>query len=190
MINRNRNKKNQHNPFYDPSLKKRHTSARRFKKFTMTSLIFSIAFLAFFLFDIIAKGAPAFTVTYIKVDVTYNEKTANNYRKIIDRDYRAVLSRAWLRETRQRLIDDPSLMNTSKPTWVLADDQVDQYIKGHHHTLNSKEIAMVERLKAKGLIERKFNKIFFTQGDSKSPEYAGYSQLLLVLFLHLLSQWL
>ena len=40
------------NPFYDPRLKARHASANRFKKFTLTSLIFSIVFLGFFLFDI------------------------------------------------------------------------------------------------------------------------------------------
>ena len=68
-----RKKKNtQHNPFYDPSLKARHTSAARFKKFTLTSLIFSIAFLAFFLFDIVGKGIPAFSVAYVKVDITFN----------------------------------------------------------------------------------------------------------------------
>ncbi|MGM0519118.1 MAG: phosphate ABC transporter permease PstA [Campylobacterota bacterium] len=172
MINRKKQQQ-QDNPFYDPSLRKRHTSAKRFKKFTLTSLVLSIAFLGFFLIDIVSKGAPAFTVTYVKVDVTYNEKTAINYRKVIDRKYRPVLSRAWLRETRQRLIDNPELMNTSKPKWVLADDNVDQYLKGHHHTLTSKEIALVEELKAKGLVDRKFNKILFTQGDSKSPEFAG-----------------
>ena len=35
-------KNKQHNPFYDPTLKRRHASAARFKKFTLTSLIFSI----------------------------------------------------------------------------------------------------------------------------------------------------
>ena len=40
------------NPFYDPSLKKRHARAKIFKVFTLGSLFFSIAFLTFFLFDI------------------------------------------------------------------------------------------------------------------------------------------
>ena len=49
MIKR-KNKKNlkESNTFYDPTLVKRHKSAKRFKKFTLTSLIFSIAFLVFF----------------------------------------------------------------------------------------------------------------------------------------------
>ena len=73
-------KNKQHNPFYDPTLKRRHASAARFKKFTLTSLIFSIAFLAFFLFDMIGKGIPAFNIAYIKVDVTFNEKTLEDTR--------------------------------------------------------------------------------------------------------------
>ncbi|MDZ7817789.1 MAG: DUF3333 domain-containing protein [Aliarcobacter sp.] len=69
MIKRKKKNK-QHNPFYDPSLKARHASASRFKKFTLTSLIFSIAFLAFFLFDIVGKGVPAFTqLHYVKVEM-------------------------------------------------------------------------------------------------------------------------
>ena len=43
---------------------------RKLRKFTLTSLIFSVAFLAFFLFDMIGKGIPAFNIAYIKVDVT------------------------------------------------------------------------------------------------------------------------
>ena len=67
MINRKKKQQQKENPFYDPSLKGRHASAKRFKKFTLTSLIFSIAFLAFFLSDIIVKGIPAFSVTYVKL---------------------------------------------------------------------------------------------------------------------------
>ena len=68
-------------------------------------------------------------------------------------------------------------MNTTQNILVLADDQVDQYIKGHNHKLNEKDIQMVEELICQGLIEKKFNAIFFTNGDSKIPEYAGFIQL-------------
>ena len=97
MIKR-KNKNKQHNPFYDPTLKKRHTSAARFKKFTLTSLIFSIAFLAFFLFDIVGKGVPAFKVAYIKTDVIFNEKSINDSRFAVKKEYRDIVSRAWLRD--------------------------------------------------------------------------------------------
>ena len=169
-----RKKKNKlDNPFYDPSLKKRHASANRFKRFTLTSLIFSIAFLAFFLFDIVGKGLPAFNVAYVKVDVTYNEKTIEDSRYAIDKKFRDVVSRAWLRDIPNLVKANPELMNTTKETWVLADDQVDQYLKGHYHKLKNKNITLVDELFAQGLIEKKFNTVFFTNGDSKIPEYAG-----------------
>jgi phosphate transport system permease protein len=64
-------------------------------------------------------------------------------------------------------------MNTTTELWALADDQVDQYLKGHHYNMKDKEVALVDQLKEQGLIKQEFNKIFFTQGDSKIPEYAG-----------------
>jgi phosphate transport system permease protein len=173
MIKRKKNKKHQDNPFYDPSLKKRHASARRFKRFTLTSLIFSIAFLVFFLFDIIGKGTPAFKVAYLKVDITYNAKSIDDSRQAIERKYRKIVSRAWLRELPRHVEKNPSLMNTTQTLWVLADDQVDQYLKNHHYKLKRKDRALVDDMKASGLVEQRFNTIFFTRGDSKIPEYAG-----------------
>ena len=178
MIKRKKKNK-QDNPFYDPSLKKRHASANRFKKFTFTSLVFSIAFLAFFLFDIVGKGLPAFNASYVKVDVTYNEKTIADSRYAVDKQYRTVVSRAWLRDIPNLVKANPELMNTTKETWVLADDQVDQYLKGHYNKLKDKNITLVDELYAQGLIEKRFNTVFFTNGDSKIPEYAGlYSAMI------------
>ena len=178
MIKRKKKNK-QHNPFYDPTLKARHTSAKRFKKFTLTSLIFSIAFLAFFLFDLVAKGIPAFHVAYVKVDVTFNEKSLDDSRFAVEKELRDVVSRAWLRDIPMLIKEKPEYMNTTQNMLVLADDQVDQYLKGHHHKLKDKEIKIVDELYSKGLIESKFNTIFFTNGDSKIPEYAGlYSAII------------
>jgi len=168
-----RKNKDTNNPFYDASLNKRHKSAKRFKKFTLTSLIFSIAFLAFFLTDIISKGTPAFKATYLEVEVTYNEKTIDDSRFAVDRKYRKVISRAWLRDLPFMVRDNPSLMNTTQTQWVLADDQVDQYLKGHHYKLKSKDKALVDDMNTNGRIKTEFNTIFFTNGDSKIPENAG-----------------
>ena len=178
MIRRKKQKIN-NNPFYDSNLKARHTSAKRFKKFTLTSLIFSILFLAFFFFVFVGKGIPAFHVAYIQVDVTFNEKSLNDTRFAVDKKYRDVVSRAWLRDIPLLVKENPNFMNTTLATWVLADDQVDQYLKGHNHKLKEDEIALVDELNAQGLIEKKFNTIFFTNGDSKIPEYAGlYSAII------------
>ena len=190
MINTRLNKlkklKKKKNPFYDPSLKSRHASAKRFKKFTLSSLVFSIAFLAFFLIDIIGKGVPAFKIAYIKTDVTYNEKTIDDSRYAIDRKYKKIVSRAWLRDIPNQVRANPSLMNTTKTQWVLADDQVDQYMKGHHYKLKRKDRALVDELIKAGNIEMKFNTIFFTNGDSKIPEFAGLNSAIIGSILTLI----
>lgn len=64
-------------------------------------------------------------------------------------------------------------MDTSKTQWVLANDQVDQYVKGHYNTLKDDEIALVKSFQEEGRIDLKWNTLFFSRGDSKIPEYAG-----------------
>lgn len=174
------------NPFYDPTLRSRHRSAKRFKSFTVASLVFSIAFLAFFLYDMISKGTPAFEQAYIKVDITYNEKTLKNNRNAIDRKYLRVVSRAWLREIPKHVEEDPSLMGKTVSKWALADDQVDQYLKGHYYKLKRKDRALIDDLKAYGDVELRFNKIFFKNGDSKIPEFAGLNSAIIGSILTLI----
>ncbi len=161
------------NPFYDPSLVRRHAKSRRFKRFTLAALLFSLFFLVFFLGDMIYKGTPAFKQAYIQIEVTINEKTVKSSRKSINRKYRKVVSRAWLRALPRMVKANPELLNTKSMLWALADDQVDQYLKGHTYNLKDKDKALIDELNAQGRTDLKFNTIFFTQGDSKIPEYSG-----------------
>jgi phosphate transport system permease protein len=84
------------------------------------------------------------------------------------------------------LEQNPELVGTKQVEWVLADDQVDQYMKGHHHNLKEKYIKVVEELKASGSIELRWNDIFFSRGDSKIPEYAGIQSAIFGSILTLL----
>lgn len=179
-------KKIKKNPFYDASLNGRHRSSKRFKTFTLSSLIFSIAFLAFFLFDIISKGAPAFKQAYVNIEVTYNEKTIKNTRSSIDRKYRKIVSRAWLRGIPRLVEANPELMGKTIKTWILADDQVDQYIKGHYYKLKSKDKSLLDQMKINGDVKQKFNEIFFKNGDSKIPEFAGLNSAVIGSILTLI----
>ena len=178
MIKRKKQKQN-NNPFYDSTLKARHNKASIFKKLTLASLIFSIVFLGFFLFDIIGKGIPAFKIAYVQVNVTIDEKSLDDTRFAVAKEHREIVSRAWLRDIPALVKEKPELMNTTTAMWVLADDQVDQYLKGNNHKLKDKDITIVEKFKEEGLIKTKFNAILFTNGDSKTPEYAGlYSAII------------
>jgi len=178
--------KKTNNPFYDPSLKKRHASARRFKLFALSSLVTAIAFLIFFMVDMIGKGLPALQQTYIQVEVTYDETTIKSSRKAIDKKLRKIVSRAWLRAIPRDVQKNPQLMNTTKLVWALADDQVDQYIKGNHYKLKNKDRNIVDELKEQNRVELQFNSLFFTNGDSKIPEFAGIKSALIGSILTLL----
>lgn len=168
-----RNKKKKKNIFYDPSLARRHKKAAIFKYTSMGALILSLVFLVIFLSDMVVKGMSAFQQTYVQIEVTYDSKTIKSTRKAIDRKYRKIVSRAWLREIPSHVKADPSLMNTTNLVWVLADDQVDMYMKGHYYKLKSKDLKLVKELEQNNRIEKRFNTIFFTHGDSKIPEYSG-----------------
>ncbi|NQY95304.1 MAG: phosphate ABC transporter permease PstA [Campylobacteraceae bacterium] len=178
--------KTKNNPFYDPSLKKRHASAKRFKLYALSSLIIAIGFLVFFMIDMLGKGLPALQQTYIQVEVSYNEKTMNSSRKAIDKRLRKVISRAWLRAIPKQMRENPNLMNTTKLVWALADDQVDQYMKGNYYKLKNKDRNIIDELKEQGRVELQFNSIFFTNGDSKIPEFAGIKSALIGSILTLL----
>jgi len=184
MIKRNKNNKN--NPFYDPTLNARHRKSKRFKTFTITSLVFTMAFLAFFLYDIISKGAPAFQQAYLQVDVTYSEVTKKNYRKAVDRKYVRVVSRAFLRTIPMEMKKNPDLVGKTLKTWVIADDNVDQYLKGHYYKLKSKDKKLIDQMKQDGTAQLKFNEIFFKNGDSKTPEFAGLNSAIIGSILTLI----
>ncbi len=161
------------NIFYDPSLKKRHTKAAIFKWFTISSLALSLIFLAIFLTDMVVKGSSAIKQTYIQVEVKYDEKSAKSYRKAVKRKYVKLVSRAELRTIPMQIKDNPSLMGTTKLVWMLADDQVDMYMKDYYYKIKSKDLKTLEDLVKNNRVEKRFNTVFFTHGDSKTPEYSG-----------------
>ena len=165
--------KNGSNPFYDPSLVGRHRSAWLFRWFTKGSIILTLSFLCFFLFDMARTAYPALMQTYVKIDVSYNEKSVKFTSKAIDKKYRKIVSRSWLRDIPKQLENQPALMGSTVQQWVLADDQVDQHKKGHHHNLKTKTLRTIDELEKQGRIELQWNGIFFTHGDSKIPENAG-----------------
>jgi phosphate transport system permease protein len=160
-------------PFDDPSLKKRHRKARRFRSMTRLSIAMTMSFLLFFLFDMARTAYPALWQAYIQVDVNYTEASARFTSMAVAKEDRSLVSRAWLRTIPKRVEADPSLMGTTRTQWLLADGQVDQYMKGHHHTLKPGEAARVDALREQGKLTLDWNTHFLTQGDSKLPEFAG-----------------
>ncbi len=172
-------KLDKNNIFYDPSLTKRHAKAKIFKGMAVGALVTSLLFLAIFLVDMVSKGLPAFQQTYVQVEVKFNEKSIKNYRNAVDRKYVNLVSRAEIREIPMMVKKDPTLMNTTQTMWILADDQVDMYVKGKFHKIKSRHLKTLEELIKNGKIEKRFNTGFISQGDSLIPEKSGLASAII-----------
>ncbi|MEW5908668.1 MAG: phosphate ABC transporter permease PstA [Thermodesulfobacteriota bacterium] len=84
-------------------------------------------------------------------------------------------------ELRKRVLDHPEIIGRTESFWVLADDDVDMLMKGHIRRdidesggrFSGKPLEWMDRLKKEERIEKRFNRILFSQGDSREPELAG-----------------
>lgn len=77
---------------------------------------------------------------------------------------------------------DPSLIDTTVSLWLPTDDELSALIKSDADLSNpdsivtrmsDKQIAWAKSLKDSGQLEVRFNRTFFTNGDSREPELAG-----------------
>ncbi len=97
------------------------------------------------------------------------------------RELNALLSSGAGLELRSLVIGTPTLIGTKEPVWLLVDDDVDVVVKGHmsrdlpenQRRLNDRQLRVVMALEQQGRIEQRFNRYFFTNGDSRDPELAG-----------------
>jgi len=80
-----------------------------------------------------------------------------------------------------RLAADHQLLGRGETLWLMADDKVNDYFKNREHTgttkhpsgVSEQQRAWVDKLLDGGHIELRFNRQFFTGGDSREPEQAG-----------------
>ncbi|HZF25928.1 MAG TPA: phosphate ABC transporter permease PstA [Steroidobacteraceae bacterium] len=84
-------------------------------------------------------------------------------------------------ELQHRLADDPGKLATTERVWLLADDDLDQYYKGRilrsevesTRPLSDQQLDWADQLRKSGAAQLRFNRQFFTSGDSREPELAG-----------------
>jgi phosphate transport system permease protein len=92
-----------------------------------------------------------------------------------------MISNAAPLQLRDRVLADPALIGTSESVWVLADDHIDMLVKGQidrslpadQRAIDDEELGWLQQLERDGRIEKRFNRHFFTNGDSREPEQAG-----------------
>ena len=95
---------------------------------------------------------------------------------------------------RDMVMQDNGLIGTTQKIWLPADDEVDMLLKGYiprevpegDRRLKDNQIEWIDRLIAAGRLEKKFNAVFFTAGDSREPELAGIRGALVCSFLTLI----
>ena len=79
------------------------------------------------------------------------------------------------------VLANPDIVGTEIEIWVPADDDVDMLIKGHmdrdvpegDRRLKDNQIHWIDQMVSEGRVEKRFNRTFFTAGDSRDPELAG-----------------
>jgi phosphate transport system permease protein len=82
---------------------------------------------------------------------------------------------------RDALRDDPALLGATASIAVPLSDDAELLVKGQvsrnlgeaERRLSDKEVAWLDALSEKGLVATRFNRGFFTHGDSREPERAG-----------------
>ncbi|WP_086929466.1 phosphate ABC transporter permease PstA [Agarilytica rhodophyticola] len=91
----------------------------------------------------------------------------------------------------KQLTQHPELLGREVTYWLLADDDVDTYFKSRESNqpftgrLSNSQVTWIEKLISTGHVKTKFNKAFFTSGDSAEPEQAGILGALLGSFFTL-----
>jgi phosphate transport system permease protein len=84
-------------------------------------------------------------------------------------------------ELQELVLKEPAAIGETRTLWLLADDDVDVLVKGHaprdvpeaDRRIDDRQLAWLTTLEQQGLVDLRFNRYFFTRGDSRDPELAG-----------------
>jgi len=84
-------------------------------------------------------------------------------------------------QLRDLVIEHPDWIGQTRELWLQAHSEAGSYLKGQvdsalpesDRKVKDNQIAWLDRLRAEGRTESRFNMAFFTNGDSREPELAG-----------------
>jgi phosphate transport system permease protein len=140
------------------SLSRRNRAEKRFRWYGRTAIFIGLAAVLVLFTDIVNKGHGAFRITYIELEVTYDqdrigvnnltdpkELTRGNWEVLsktaLRTEFPAVSGRSDKRELyglissgagfdlKDRLLENPRLLGETERVWLLADDDIDTYYK-------------------------------------------------------------
>lgn len=142
------------------SLAKRYAREKRFRFWGLASIVLSLSFLAILLSTIFMQGWPAFTQTYMKLDVSLSADAlgveanapadklrAASYDTVVmnalmtrfpgvtERKQKIALkklvSSSAAYDLQKMVMANPKLIGTQQSLWVMVDDDIDTYFKGN-----------------------------------------------------------
>ena len=191
-------------------LRRRYRAERRFKIYGIIAVAVALAFLALLIGSVIAEGYPAFVRTSVALEVSFDPKVLGvgeapsadelrkaDYGRLLRESVFATFPEVTARKERRKLlklvstsarfelrglvVDDPSIIGTTRRVWLTASSDVDMLIKGSaprdvpedERRLDDQQIAWIDTFDAAGFVETWFNGEFFVNADSREPEIAG-----------------
>jgi phosphate transport system permease protein len=97
------------------------------------------------------------------------------------RDLYALASAGAGLELKELVARNPDAIGSTISVWLLADDDVDVLVKGHvsrdvpesDRRLDDRQMGWIAELEKADRVALRFNRYFFTAGDSRDPELAG-----------------
>jgi phosphate transport system permease protein len=189
------------------SLARRYRQEKRFQAYGILSIGVGLLALLILFTDIIGKGHSAFFEHYIKLEISLDrdvlgvddasddeqlnyanfggvikEALRERFPGVDDRQQQRLLydlvSSGASYNLRDELKADPGLLGGTRELWLLADDDVDLYLKTSQKNrpearLDDQQKQWIEDLEAAGDTDKRFNASFFSHGDSREPELAG-----------------
>jgi phosphate transport system permease protein len=103
------------------------------------------------------------------------------------REIRKFVSSSAEYKLRDTLMDNPDYLGTTQTMWLLADDDLDTYMKlGNVGRTTEREAELIGQLEDQDRLSKKLNFAFFNHGDSREPEVAGIRSALMGSFYTLL----
>ncbi len=185
-------------------LQRRYRAEKVFQGIGISAIAVALFFVGFLFTSIFSEGYKAFNQTYIQLDITFDEAeftnenlAAANYQALIRSSLRNMFPDVTGRSDKRKLyklispgavfdlqdivVENPSLIGSTKSIWVVADDDIDMLTKGYidrelpesERRVNNKQLAWVDQLISANRLEKRFNTTFFKAGDSREPELSG-----------------
>ena len=195
---------------------KRRRAERRFQLYGLSAIILTLSFLGLLLFNISANGYSAFRQSFVRLEIDFDREILGedlsraDYLLLVKRSLHylfpdvkgrkekrqlyGLVSPGAAFQLRKMVMKNPDLVGTTMEIWVPANDDVDMALKGYYRRdvaegerrLTDRQLAWIDTLEQRNRLDERFNKTFFTAGDSREPELAGIRGALMGSFYTLL----